>query len=333
MADGAQKSRHRPQAWAFPANPVVARLPVDPRRGVQRGMAHKPAAPGDVAARALKALLGDIVSEARKPLETPDVSDEVVVHDLRKAFKRWRALLRLVAPTVGAEADALRIEARDLAREIAIARDTRAMLDAVADLGEEELSARTRASIGERLGRIGASAEAASLTEDLRSRLREAVARATVAVDRWPTDRFDIPEATRQLTAGYRRARAAIPEDWASAPPEALHRLRQRVVIHRYQMELADTVWPRFIRLWIAEAQRLRDRLGAHHDLVTLRHLVGPHQALAPWRSRLTPLIALREAEHSAAAQRLAGRLFAERPRAFRQRIEALWEHRADRST
>jgi hypothetical protein len=83
--------------------------------------------------------------------------------------------------------------------------------------------------------------------------------------------------------------------------------------------------------LWIAETQRLRDRLGAHHDLFTLRHLLEPHQPLAPWRSRLTPLIATSQAEHMHAAHRLAGRLFAERPRAFRERIEALWKCRAQR--
>ena len=52
----------------------------------------------------------------------------------------------------------------------------------------------------------------------------------------------------------------------------------------------------------------------------------APHGALAPWRSRLVPLILARRAQHARAAQRIAGRLFAERPRAFRKRIEALWK-------
>ena len=293
-------------------------------------MARKSDTPPDIAARAVKGLLDDILAEAGKSLDAPDVSDEVAVHDLRKTFKRWRALLRLIAPAVGAEADALRLEARDLAREMASARDSRAMLEALADLGGDQLSPRMRASIAERLAQRGASAEAESLTPALKSRLREALARAAAAADSWPPERFDAIEATRQLTAAYRRARAAVPQHWDSALPEALHRLRQRVVVHRYQMELAETTWPRFIRLWIAEAQRLRDRLGTHHDLVMLQRLVEPHQPLAPWRSRITPLIAARQAEHMLAARRLAGRLFAERPRAFRRRIEALWKCRAD---
>ena len=90
-------------------------------------------------------------------------------------------------------------------------------------------------------------------------------------------------------------------------------------------MELVEPSWPRFGKLWVAEAQRLRERLGSHQDLVVLGRLTAPHQLLAPWRSRVTPLIDERKAAHVAAARRLAARLFAERPNAFRCRIEALW--------
>ena len=37
-------------------------------------------------------------------------------------------------------------------------------------------------------------------------------------------------------------------------------------------------------------------------------------------------LIAAREAAHVKAAAKVAGRLFAEKPRAFRRRLEALWD-------
>ena len=105
-----------------------------------------------------------------------------------------------------------------------------------------------------------------------------------------------------------------------------LHDLRRRVVAHRYQMELVEPLWPKFGRVWVAEAQRLRDRLGAHQDLSMLLAFTAPHQVLAPWRSRLTPLIAERQAAHAKASSRIAGRMLAEKPRAFRRRIEALWK-------
>jgi CHAD domain-containing protein len=295
-------------------------------------MAHRPQSTPDVAAQALAALLRNILASGRKPLDAPDISDAVAVHDLRKAFKRWRAVLRMIAPVIGHEAELLRIEARDLAREIATARDGRAAIEALADLGEDTptLSARSRATIAARLAEIGAKAEAQSLTPALKTRVADVLARAANAVERWPTERFDCVEATRQLGVTYRRACTAIPTDWAAASVEALHQLRRRVVEHRYQMEVVDPAWPRLTRVWVAEAQRLRDRLGAHQDLALLQKLTEPHQPLAPWRSRLVPLIATRQAEHVDAARRLTGRLFAERPKQFCRRLASLWKHRVD---
>ena len=295
-------------------------------------MVHKADPPPDIATRALSGLLGDVVASGRKPIETPDIADAAAVHDLRKAFKRWRAILRLITPTVGDEAELMRVEARDLARELATARDGRAVQEALADLGDDfrDLSAQSRAAVAERLAQISASAEATSLTPHRKAQISDMWTRVNVAIDRWPIQRFDRAEAAKQLTATYRRVCAAIPQDWSKASPEALHQLRQRAVEHRYQMELVDSLWPKLMRVWISEAQRLRDRLGAYQDLVVLQQLTEPHQPLARWRSRLRPLIMERQAAHVATAKRLTGRLFAEKPKAFRQRLAALWEHRAE---
>jgi CHAD domain-containing protein len=132
------------------------------------------------------------------------------------------------------------------------------------------------------------------------------------------------------LTTTYRRARRSMPADWNEAEGEDLHELRRRVVEHRYQMELIEPVWPRLGRIWVDEVQRLRTRLGKYQDLEMLTAKAGPHQPLAHWRSKLTPVIAHRQSDHVQAARRLATRLFAEPPKGFRRRLEALWEAQAD---
>ena len=100
------------------------------------------------------------------------------------------------------------------------------------------------------------------------------------------------------------------------------------MVVHRYQMDLVVPLWPKIGRAWVSEAQKLRERLGHHQDLTVLKGFTAPHQPLAPWRSRLLPLIAARQAEHAVAAARVARRLFAEKPKAFRRRLMSLWESR-----
>ncbi len=271
----------------------------------------------------------EVLAEARRQIDEPEIADATAVHDFRKAMKRWRSILRLYEPLFE-EARQLRIEARVLARELAGTRDARSALDAVQDLGAATLSARTRATLRSRLEAFGTSAEAATLTDDLRLRMREALDHAATAERGWPLDAIGFAAIADGLAASYARARDAIPKDCAAASPAAMHDLRTRVVVHRYQMELAVPLWPKIGRVWVAEAQKLRDRLGHYQDLTVLRNFTAPHQPLAPWRSRLAPLIAARQAEHAAAAERVARRIFAEKPKAFRRRLMSLWDVRKD---
>jgi CHAD domain-containing protein len=291
-------------------------------------MNDKPAVHPDVSVGdALLTAAHDVLGEARAALDDPARTDAVAVHDYRKAMKRWRALLRLIGPFIGDDGQRLRHQARDLARELAGARDAQSALDALDDLADvAPLTAGSRAAILRRVAEVKQSAEATTLTEAMRGRLRAALTAAELAAVSWPLSGIGFSDLAHELAVAYARARDAVPTDWTNASAEQLHELRKRVVAHRYQMELVEPLWPRMGKLWIAEAQRLRDRLGAHHDLNMLAGLLAPHQLLARWRSRLSEPIAARQAVHAAAAAKLAGRLFAERPKAFRRRLEALWE-------
>jgi CHAD domain-containing protein len=164
-----------------------------------------------------------------------------------------------------------------------------------------------------------------TLTAETRDKLAQALDRAEVAVAQWPLAELGFAKIAGELAASYRRARKAIPSSWPRADAAELHELRKRVIVHRYQMELVTPLWPRSGKLWTGEAQRLRDRLGHHHDLVLLSELTAPRRPLARWRAKLAPLIEARKAQHVAAARRIANRLFAEKPKAFRRRLEALW--------
>ena len=288
--------------------------------------------PDSGAGEGLRTASGEVLDEARRQIDDRDVPDAMAVHEFRKGMKRWRALLRLFEPVLGQEAAQLRVEARDLARELAGSRDARSAIDGLADLGKEPLPGRTRATLESRLEELCKTAEAATLTDDLRERLRDALDQASAAARRWPLDDVAFSAIADGLAASYARTRKAVPEDWAKATPEDLHELRQRVVVHRYQMDLVVPLWPKIGRAWVSEAQKLRDRLGHHQDLAMLKDLTAPHQPLARWRSRLMPLIEARQAEHASGAGRVARRLFAEKPKAFRNRLLGLWEGRAARS-
>ena len=278
---------------------------------------------GDGLAAAARSIIGD----GRTALADPELSDAEAVHEVRKALKRWRALLRLLARPLGEQADQMRAEARELMRALSGARDAQSSLDALADLRKADVpfSPTSLQTIQKRLAAIKDAAEQAGFTKNMRGRLSRYLDYATLSLERWPLSAINFDIVVDGLISTYRRARQLLPDNWADTDAEHLHDLRRRVVEHRYQMDLMEPLWPRLGQVWADEAQRLRNRLGACQDLAVIAALTAPHQPLAPWRSRLAPLIEARRAAHLKTAARLAGRLFAEKPKAFRRRIAALW--------
>jgi CHAD domain-containing protein len=292
-------------------------------------MAEKPALrPKAAIGPALRAVAAGILAEARIAISDPERTNEAAVHEFRRTMKEWRALMRLLAPFI-ADATRWRQEGRDHARTLAQARDGAAALnafDALLDRGHLVLSTRSSDTIRARLEALRAGEERTGLTPMLRDAIIAWLDVAASAVQMWPLDTLDFPAIAAQLARSYRTARNQIPADWTTAAGEDLHTLRQRVVTLRYQMELVEPLWPRFGKMWIGEAERIRGRLGQCQDIEVLTRLTAPHHILAHWRSRLTPACAERSAQLAQRAAGIAVRLFAERPKAFRQRLEALWE-------
>ncbi len=296
--------------------------PIEAQKGKKPTLQPK-AAMGPI----LRAIASHILAGARAALADPQRSSQEAVHDFRRAMKEWRALMRLLAPFI-ADAERLRMEARDHARSLAHARDSQAALNAFDDLIKKGLvlSERSTATVRGRIEALRGSEERAVLTPELGDAIVAWLDATAAAVEAWPLEPFDFAAIAAQLAVGYRNARRHVPADWSVATPEELHALRRRVVDHRYQMELIEPLWPRFGRMWTEEAERLRGRLGKCQDLAVIERLAGSHQPLAHWRLRLAPACAERRAQLIRRSARIARRLFAERPKAFRRRLETLWE-------
>ncbi len=294
--------------------------------------------PGQPVGEALRSVAAETLTRAQAILEDPAREPTVTVHDIRRAMKRWRALMRMLEPILGDGTEILRQQARDLARKLTAARDAQSSIDAFQDAVEAgldrpmPLSPRSILTIQSRLEALRAEGERAIWNDERRQEMSEYLIAATLQVEQWNMEAVTFSDIAAALSTTYRRARASIPKDWDHIEAEELHELRRRVVEHRYQMELIEPAWPRLGKLLVDEAQRLRTRLGKYQDLAVLTLKTAPRQPLASWRSRLVPLIAERQHDHAVAAKRLTARIFAESPKAFRRRLEALWESQTDGS-
>jgi CHAD domain-containing protein len=292
--------------------------------------------PGHPVGETLQAIAAHLLARAYGILEDRTRDDKEVVHDIRRAMKQWRAFLKLLSPYLSDQHRTLRADARSLARRLTAARDAQSAIDAFHDIVEgtyhlpPTLTPQNLIAIYRKLDNLRLEQEAHIWDEETRRQFLDYIAAASYHVSHWALHPLTFGDLAGRLADTYSRARQARPDDWAQATSEGLHDLRRRVVEHRYQMELIEPVWPRLGRLWVDEAQRLRTRLGRCQDLHVLMLLTQPHQPLAPWRAKLLPLIVHRQADCVRLAERLAARLFAEPPKAFRRRIEALWEAQAD---
>jgi CHAD domain-containing protein len=288
--------------------------------------------PGHPVGETLQAIAAHLLARAQDILEDRARDDKEVVHDIRRAMKRWRAFLKMLSPFLADQHQPLRADARALARTLTAARDAQSAIDAFHDTVEgtyhlpPTLTPQNLLAIYRKLDSLRLEKEAHIWDEETRQQFLDYIAAASYYVSHWALHPLAFDDLAGRLADTYRRARQALPADWAQATPEDLHELRRRVVEHRYQMELIEPAWPRLGRVWVDEAQRLRTRLGRCQDLHVLALLAHPHQPLAPWRAKLLPLIAHRHADYVRLAARLSARLFAEPPKVFRRRIAALWE-------
>lgn len=248
------------------------------------------------------------------------------VHGTRKRLKFMRSLLRLIRSGLGEEAyrtaDA---GLRRAADAFAAARRREAMQEATAKLGA---TAKELAAIAGETHRdaaepkvIAAAIDAAQAEiEALRSDIR-----------RWRLPRNDCGSYARDASEAYRRARRGLRCGLAEADVDRLHSARRSVIHHLHHLEILGRLWPDMMRVWSGELERLREALGDLNDLEELEKIAtAPEAAFSSDESRKTALAAI-EARRSAllaTIASLARHLFAEKPGAFRRRIEAMWRSR-----
>lgn len=250
------------------------------------------------------------------------------VHGVRKGFKRLRALLRLAAGAGEKEVrDLARTSRRALseaARSLAQARDAAAREDALDDLvAKAGLPTQARRAASRSLATKGAEEEAGLEAHRIKieaelERLAEALPRLGEALD----DKALLAALGREYARARRAGRRVDPAD-----DESLHELRKMVVAQRYQMELAVSAWPALGAVWVEELQRLRDKLGKHHDLCVLRARIEARPARPDgrplWRAGLLDAIGKRQEKLARSSLHLHARLFAEKPGPFRRRLSA----------
>ena len=245
------------------------------------------------------------------------------VHEARKDLKKLRSLLRMVSPAIGRQVYRREnARFRDLGRELSGARDAEVKLQTLEGLRQRSgnldgLDGYVAALEKERTGaEVSGSTLARAISELEES--RECV--ADWALGGWtPTD--------DGLVRGYRRGRKALAKARVDPSDARVHEWRKRSKDLWYHLRIVSTAWPEVLESVADQAHKLSELLGDHHDLAVLAEDAAgrPASLMDGAQSRLIAAIRKRQKKLLADALPLGTRLYAERPKAFGDRIDAYW--------
>lgn len=251
------------------------------------------------------------------------------IHGARKEMKKLRALLRLIRNELPQR---IYVEEkdryRDAARALSASRDAEVKVQTLESLVEsaDRLPEEAVESWRRILDRDREAANHAARDENaiagavsLIAAGREGIERWELRVDSWKTIGGGLGDI-------YRRGRRAMKRVEAEATEARVHEWRKRAKDLRYGLELLEGTWDGPLGATAAEAHRLTDLLGDHHDLAVLRQDLRQRRLGEGETRGLEAAIDQRQQQLAAAALPLGRRLYAERPKALDRRLRRYWE-------
>jgi CHAD domain-containing protein len=265
---------------------------------------------------------------ALQELAVPEVHPKGV-HECRKALKRLRALVRLVAPALGNDKARRRIKALgEIARLLAGQRDQTVMMDTAAKLASETggHAAPTLTPLKAHFANAGGDASQ-FLDPDCAAKARLLLLRETRKFSRASLSKRGFSALEGGLEKSYRHARKSVKIAYSEPSDETFHTLRKSVQWHWRQMSLLARSWPDEFAVRVDAARELSQILGDDHDLAMLIGATAKAGTISYEDKEAIIALCLRKQQAlRTAAELRVERLFAEPPKVFMKRMRAYWK-------
>ena len=252
------------------------------------------------------------------------------VHEARVCFKKIRAVLRLVYGELGR--DIFRLENReyrDAGRQLSKARVTAVVAGTLEELVRhfnKQLVEPDIKTLRKRLRRAKAEQH---IDKKQTLQVAEALSSARQRVETWPINKDGFSVLRAGLRRVDKRGRARFELARVARTTDNLHEWRKQVKYLWYQVCILNPMWPKPLDVLAHELSKLADYLSEDHDLALLsRTAIEQAQALGdPGEvEKLILLVDQRRILLQAKAAALGARIYAEKPKAFVNRMQAQWE-------
>jgi CHAD domain-containing protein len=260
-----------------------------------------------------------------------DVGLAAAAHDCRKRGKKLRGLLRLVRPVLGKAYGPASTSFRDAGRELSALRDAQAALATFDALVAASPDLLPDGGLGPVRAGLAGLAEEATHAEDLRLRAASATDLFQVGcqrVKRAKIERRGWAAVGPGLERTYRAGRRALAGARRDPEPTVLHEWRKRTKDAWYQVRLLRDAGPSVLRPLDDRFHTLSDALGDAHDLLVIcdQLLASPDRFGGQAQVRAACALAdERRVTLERRAMSLGARLYAEKPRAYADRMGGYW--------
>ncbi|SDR67330.1 CHAD domain-containing protein [Christiangramia echinicola] len=222
----------------------------------------------------IRAIAAEEIEGCFISLDTLNIHE--AIHDIRKRFKKLRALARLVRDEMGEENyKKINIYFRDLGREISDLRDLTAHLETIALLNErygKHIYVNFFSTLHKQIEK-----ERDTMEKELREsnffseHLVDKLKQAQKELLKWPVHNNDIQIILPSIKRVYKRGKKALEKSYKNPTKENFHEWRKRVKYLWYQTLLLQDTWPQFFETLELELHELADFLGNDHDLMVFQ--------------------------------------------------------------
>lgn len=281
-----------------------------------------------------QSLPSEIVRVASEQIEhaarqlTPPIAGGHAVHEARKAFKKIRALLRLVRDEIGDDVYAEENTAfRDMGRHLSGFRDSTVLVHTVDWLlahGERtDALHELRAALDTRGTIAWSGIDQDERVIEVRGMLDAALKR----LPWWPVERDRFAAIADGLKRTYKRGRLAYGNVVGDSSIEHLHDWRKQVKYLWYHLRLLKPMWPDVLTAMTAELRDLSEDLGRDHDLAVLAETIELHPLIPDVAARQAVIERIERERYTLqqAAKSRGARIYSERPKAFVERLKRRW--------
>jgi len=279
----------------------------------------------------IKRILLEQVDLALYHLATPGLDEDKAVHEARKAFKRIRAMLRLVRDVIGEEDFAsLNARFRDAGRALSSVRTSAVLGETLEKLRERYPDALSDAAMADVLARLRAHHEAmreeVALGQALLDQVANRVCAGRTQIENLPLSGNQFPASG--LRRVYARGRRGLRSSQHEPSVANFHEWRKRVKYLRYHVRILIPAWPEVLTCLHQELVTLSELLGVDHDLAELHDTLSAHPELGLQnrdQGRLPGLIETYREELETRSFHIGRRIYVEKPGDFVRRTEGVW--------